>query len=74
MIYIPIQRSLVFAHRVTKMNPTDKQRKSIRDSMTLVNHQKNLMYNSWVKPTLILIQPWESNLPLGIDIPVLPYV
>jgi len=70
MIYIPLKRSLSTAKRIKDSNPTKKQIKRARDSSQVgLLHIENM-----VRPVIIALQPWESQLPLGIDIPLLPYV
>ena len=78
MIYIPLQRTLQWTFDITNLDITEEQQQSINQSLKLYNHQKNLLINSYIKAPLHLavavLQPWKSNLPFGIDIPLLPYV
>jgi len=70
MIIIPIEKSLGMAQRIKNSNPTKKQIKRARDaSIVGTLHIKNMS-----KPVIVAIQPWNSVLPFGLDIPILPYV
>ena len=70
MIYIPLERSLATAQRISSSKPTKKQIKRARDASQLgLFHIENM-----VRPVIVALQPWSSPLPFDLNVPIVPYV
>jgi hypothetical protein len=77
MIYIPIARSLNTAQNIRNSNPSKKQIKRARDASSVGRlHFKNTFTPliGTGRTVAFLAQPWRSVLPMGINIPILPYI